>query len=164
MNFSADIKGAAELEKVLRALPLELARRDLTASMMAGANIVRRAVQERAPVRSEPGAKRRSFGRTQPGFLALAIIRARVRRTLQSVTVAVGTGRAFWGNFKEFGTRYVAAAPWFRPAIDASMPAALNLIGLDLGKRLEKTTIRLAGPYLKSGLALRGGLFSRLGS
>jgi HK97 gp10 family phage protein len=147
MSVTVQIKGAAELDRVLRQLPVEIARKELTGAVMEGANIVRRAVQDAAPVRVDPTPKaigKGGKGRL-PGYLRANIRRGVVRAGTASVTIAVGTGAAFYGFMLEFGTRFMAARPWFRPAWEASREAALAKIGLALGKRVERAAERLAG-------------------
>lgn len=146
MTITVSIKGAAELDRVLKQLPVVVARRELTAAVMEGANIVRRAVQDAAPIRADATAKAIGKGKGRlPGYLKASIRRGVVKFGDASVTVAVGTGRAFYGLFTEFGTRHQAARPWFRPAWEASREAALAKIGLALGKRVERAAERLAG-------------------
>jgi HK97 gp10 family phage protein len=147
MNFQYRITGASELDRVLKQLPTQVAKKELTGAVMAGADIVRKNAQSRAPFRFEPsGPIQRSKGVTYPGELKRSIRRRVQKMGTASVTVAVGIGRAFWGMFREFGTRHEPARPWFRPAWDESKLAALNKIGLELGKRIEAAAARLAGP------------------
>lgn len=153
MNFQYRIDGAAELDKVLRQLPIQVAKKELTGAVNAGADIVKKNLQSRAPFRfNPPGPIKRAKGATNPGELRRSIRRRVQKNGEASVTVAVGIGRAFWGMFQEFGTRFMPARPWFRPAWDESKLAALNKIGIELGKRIEAAAKRLAGPLSKSGL------------
>jgi HK97 gp10 family phage protein len=143
------IHGLEELDRALQQLPKDIARKELRASVMAGARIVEKAAEDRAPVRDVPGWIQRSFGLTGRGFLKRSIRRATVKSGGASVTVQVGIGRAFWGALLEFGTRYMPARPWFRPAWDASREAAARKIGEDLGKRIEKNALLLGSASVR---------------
>jgi hypothetical protein len=63
------IHGLEELDRALQQLPKDIARKELRASVMAGARIVEKAAEDRAPVRDVPGWIQRSFGLTGRGFL-----------------------------------------------------------------------------------------------
>jgi HK97 gp10 family phage protein len=146
VTIQFDIRGAAEIERVLKRLPQEVARKELTGAVMDGANIVRRAWRDAAPVRTDATPKpigKGGRGRL-PGFLKANIRRGVVKFSDASVTVAVGTGRAFYAFFREFGTRHQPAVPWARPAWENAAPAALAQIGISLGKRVERAAARLA--------------------
>lgn len=139
--------GAAELDKVLQQLPVEVAKKVLRGAVMSGAGVVVSEARLAAPRRT--------------GKLIREIRRKLDKQSTHSVTVQVGVGKAFYGLFQEFGTRFMPARPWFRPAWEASKMAALNQIGRALGRGIEDAAVRLAGRFSKSGLASRNGVVSR---
>jgi HK97 gp10 family phage protein len=151
------IRGAKELDAVLKKLPPAIAKKVLPGAVMTGAQVVRRAAKARAPDSGAPAKlRKRKATAKNYGKLKDNIIARRDRRDMSaSVTVRVGIGRAFWGIFSEFGTSKQSARPWFRPAWEESKRRALDAIGKSLGRRLEKAAVRLAGPFAKSGLARR---------
>jgi HK97 gp10 family phage protein len=143
------IHGLAELDRALTQLPKNIARKELRASVMAGARVIEKEWEARAPVRAEPGYIQRSFGPTGRGFLRRSIRRATIKGGGASVTVAVGIGRAFWGALLEFGTRFMPARPWARPGWDAKKGEAAQKIGEELGKRIEKNALLLGSASIR---------------
>lgn len=139
------IEGAKELDRVLKRLPKKIRGKVLRQALMAGARVIRKAMRQRAPVRT--------------GKLQMSIAARRDRgaeRGGASVAVKVGPlGRGFYGMFIEFGTSRQPARPWARPAFEESKNEALDKTGGQLGKAIEREAARLAGPLRKSGLIRR---------
>lgn len=140
------VNGAAELDRVLKLLPKQIGAKVLQGAVMAGAKPIQEEAQRLAP--------------RATGKLAANIIRARPRRErgrarrVGAVLIGPST-RAFYGLFLEFGTSTIPAQPFLRPAFDAKAGEALARIGAELGKRIERAAVRLAGPLAKSGLVRR---------
>ncbi len=161
MATTVRITGAREMEAVLRRLPGEIAQKALTAALRQAAEPVLDEARARAPVGKESKGRvrfRRSrkgkvtvsnYGKLRP---SLRIATVPASRTPHSATVVVTVGKAFWGLFVEFGTRFMAARPFLRPAFEARKMEALNRLGQSLGEQIEKAARKLAGPYAKSGL------------
>ncbi len=155
------IKGAREMEQVLRQLPAQIAKKTLTAALRAAAEPILDEARRRAPVGTESKGRVRlrtsrrgkvsiaNYGKLKP---SLRIATVPAGKTPHSATVVVTVGKAFWGMFVEFGTRFMAARPFLRPAFEAKKMEALNRLGKALGERIEKAAKKLAGPYAKSGL------------
>ena len=136
------IEGAAELDKVLKALPKRMGERALVAAVRAGANIIRDEARARVPVGT--------------GRLRDEIVVKRIRTGQASLTMRLGPLRSsFYGMFFEFGTSIQAARPFLRPAFDAKVGEALGALGTRLGKRVEAEAKKLAGPLAKAGLVKR---------
>ncbi len=161
MTIRTRIEGAAELDRVLKLLPKAIGERVLANAVRAGAKIIRDEARAKAPVRVSGGlirlGKKSSKGRI-PGFLRANIITAKARRgtSSDSVTIHVGPSRkAFYGLFQEFGTRFHSARPFLRPAFDNNVEKAIKVIGIKLGKDIERAAVKLAGPLAKSGLVKR---------
>jgi len=133
------ITGAKEMEQVLKRLPDQLAKKHLRAAVRAGAVVVSKEAKASAPRGQEPAGE---YGRLHENISIKLNRKSRL-----SVHFMVHNGAAFWGLFLEFGTRLMAAIPWFRPAFERSAPAALDKIGDRLGKGLEKEATALAGRY-----------------
>lgn len=133
------LEGAKELDRVLGKLPKQLRGRVLTRAVRGGANIVRKEMRGRAPVET---------GRLRDNI----VTRARRDRGA-SVTVSVGPARrTFYAGFIEFGTRFLPARPFLRPAFETVKFAALEEIGKRLGTEIEKAAVKLAGSFATSGL------------
>lgn len=155
------LTGAAELNKVIKQLPVELQKKVYMQALRKGANIVRDAAKERAPYGTDfekrSYVKRKRNGSATTRFVKL---RDEVRITVTTKTdisfaLAVHVGSAYWGMFQEYGTSNMAARPWLRPAFDATADNALNTIGIEMGKGVERTATKLAGSLAKSGLLRR---------
>lgn len=133
------IEGAAEIQKVLDTLPKRIQGKVMVAALRAGGNEIRKDAKARVPIRSEPGPKPLKKGSRRgrlPGFLRASII---VRKVPGADMIEVGSSkRAWYGRLLEFGTRYMSARPWLRPAFDEKGPAALAKIGESLRKNIER--------------------------
>ena len=158
------VKGLAELHKVLQNLPEELEKKVLRNALRAGANEFKKAAQAKVPVKS--GALRKSI-RVKTS--------ARKGRYRLKATVTAGNAEAFYAHMVEFGTasyytgsgKSVGAPyeikpakskalaflgmardavvhpgihpqPFMRPAFDAGSEAAINAFAESVRKRLSK--------------------------
>lgn len=150
-GVTTGLSGVQAMERVLKKLPGKLAERELTSAARAGANVIRKAVRERAPESGESAEQRskRSTSGKDYGPLKKNIRVTRLRKTSRSVEMAVHNGPAFWAKFLEWGTSKLAARPFFTPAFEASAQPALARTGKTLARRLEKTAKELAGPLSK---------------
>lgn len=158
------ITGAREMEAVLRQLPAAIAKQALTKALRHAAQPVLDEARALAPVGQESKGRVRlrhtkrgkitisHYGKLKP---SLRIATVPASQTPHSATVVVTVGKAFWGMFVEFGTRFMAARPFLRPAFESKKMDALNRLGKALGEEIEKATKKLAGPYAKSGLRRR---------
>ena len=138
----SQLTGFKELDKVLKALPGQLAERELTAAVRAGANVIRKEARARAPRGGVPSEISKKFG---PLHKKIRV--ARVKKTRHSVEFVVYEGSAFYALFIEFGTKDIAPRPFMAPAFDISAQAALAQIGKTLAKGIEKTATELAGKF-----------------
>lgn len=152
------ITGARELARVLDKLPDKIGRKVVVSSMRQAANLVRKEIRARAPVRAGGGAKAVKIGKggqaigRLPGFLRAHIAVNNLRRA-RVPTLRIGPTRdAFHGLFQEFGTVHHPAQPFIRPAFDAAKARMLGSIGKRLGINIEKAAVKLAGSFAKSGL------------
>ena len=146
------IQGLAELHKALQQLPEELEKKILRGALGAGARVMKKAAQERVPVKS--GALRKSV-RVKTS--------ARKGRYRLKATIVAGNKEAFYAHMVEFGTaRHMIRAgakkallfggvmreqvehpgadphPFMRPALDASSEAAVQAFAEHVRQRLEK--------------------------
>jgi HK97 gp10 family phage protein len=144
MILKTQITGASEINKVLKQLPDRTQKRQLQAAARKGANVIRDAAVARAPFGTEQAAGK--YGHLRDNIKVTA---ARGNNA-SSVRVVINTGKAFWGNFLEFGTRFISARPFMRPALDETAGKAIGEVGKALGKGVEKEAAILAGPYAKA--------------
>lgn len=146
-SLKVEIKGARELDELLKQLPDRVAKQVLAGALMSGGQVIRAEIQRRAPVRHDAGAKKIGKGAKGrlPGFLRASIARRRIRRGSAALTIGVGPLRsAFYAMFQEFGTRHQPARPFMRPAFDAKAGEALQKIGEALGRGIDRAAARLA--------------------
>jgi len=161
MPEQVHIRGAREMEQVLQQLPDYIAKRVVNGALRKGAAVVLDAARARAPVGQESKGRVRlrvtkkgkvsvsNYGKLK---LNLRIVNIPPSKTSHSAAVAVSVGKAFWGLFVEFGTRFMRARPFMRPAFESTKYQALDVIGKALGEGIEKAAVKLAGPLAKSGL------------
>ena len=136
------ITGLREADALLRQLHQRVETRVLQAATMAGARVIAKEVKNSAPV----GAGEQSPASKQYGRLAknikvapLRSAKARGRRGAR-----IDTGNAFWALFLEFGTRFLAARPFFRPAVDRSERAAVDKLRLTMVVGIEREAKKLS--------------------
>lgn len=153
--IDAKVEGLAGIDRILRELPENIARRELGAALRVGGNVIAKEARLRAPDSSEPHPR---------GDLRsnIRVRRARASNTVGALAVAVTTGAAWWGKFIEFGRAAVKvkkkrvlsdglaifgtevaaapARPFMRPAFDSAGPRAIEAIA----KRLKAGVLRQA--------------------
>jgi HK97 gp10 family phage protein len=131
-----EVKGLSELIDKLSKLPDKMAKRLFVLAISQGAKVIQDEVALRAPVR-QPGPHERAgkpiaTGKATlryPGNLKKQIVRRKVKREGQKVTYQVKpTPRAWYGRLVETGTRFAAARPFMRPAIDAKGEASIKRV------------------------------------
>lgn len=137
--ISIKIEGAAEIQKVLDSLAPRVRGKVMVAALRSGGNVIRTSAKQRIPIRSEPGAKAFRKGGSKgrlPGFGRASVI---VRKVRGGDIVEVGASkRAFYLRFLEFGTRFISARPWLRPAFDETGAAVLERIGASLRTNIDR--------------------------
>jgi HK97 gp10 family phage protein len=141
------IQGLAEVKEVFKQLPVEIARKALRGAMLDGAEVIRKEAQRLAPIRAESSLKKMSKRKLRKaGFLKASIMkRMRARPREGDMTVSVGWSKdAFYGSFIEFGTRFITARPFLRPALDSKATEASKRIATRLGPQINNIIKRLA--------------------
>jgi len=151
--MNVDVKGLKELDDLLKSLPEQIQRKALAQANLAGAAVLKEEAKSRAPVRSDPpGPMKVSKGSSKgrlPGFLRASIKAWRIKGGAKgSVTHGIGTrGYAFYGKFLEFGTKYITARPFLRPALDVAYLRAIEAVASVLKQKIEKEIVKQAkGP------------------
>lgn len=138
------IHGAAEMAKVLEALPEHLAKKSLVKALRLAGEVVREAAEVTAPRDSGELAKN-------------IIVRSARGNTGTGATVQVGpSSDVFYGLFTEIGTKNIMPKRWLTRAFDFSAEQALHVLGAALGRELEQTAEKLAGDYKTSGARAPG--------
>lgn len=119
------VEGLTALDRQLHSLPVSVAGRALTASVRAGARIVKEAVRDKAPVHT--GALRDNL------YLANERTGSDAEKT---VLVGIRNRKTYYWRFVEFGTRKMAARPFLRPAFDGCEHEAVDAITDKLDQRI----------------------------
>lgn len=151
---STKIDGLKELNEALKRLPENVAKNVLRGATNAGASVIRKEAQQRAPVYTGNVGT----GHPPPGTLKKSIIQ-RQRRDLSglvkqvfNIGVRAGVTRDKAGNKKlgayywwwvEFGTSKMAAKPFMRPAFEAQKLAAVEAIRKYLAERIPREAEKL---------------------
>lgn len=139
-----DIKGLKELDDFLRQLPEQIQRKALVQATAAGARVIRDGARGRVPVRAIPSGPikvgKKATKARLPGYLRASIGTWRIKKAAKgTVTYGVGArGYAFYGKFLEFGTKYITARPFLRPALDALHLWAIEAVASVLRQKVEK--------------------------
>ncbi len=152
------VDGLKELQAALKELPERIARNVLRGSVNAGATVIRKEAQARAPVSSGPARK----GQSPPGTLKRALYQKQIRElsslVKQTFIVSVRKGKqyrnqgkkgnlsqdAYYARFVEFGTAKMAARPFLRPAFEARKHDAVAAIKAYLERRIPEEVAKLA--------------------
>ena len=151
------VKGAAELVKLLNQLPARVAKNGLRNAVYAGARVVRDEAKSRAPKAAEVMPNQ-----PPPGTLRRSVIMKHIPElsslTRQTFFVTVRHGKkyrfqgkkknlsqdAWYWRFIEFGTIKMAARPFLRPALEVKRQEAVDAITTRLASRIEAEAKKLA--------------------
>ena len=112
------LRGFDEADAVLRDLPDAVENRVLQKATRAGGNVWRKLLRAAAPKHSGKQSPASAQYGTLVRNIKTAVLRKAKAKGRRGVRVSTGAG--FWGMFLEFGTRFIAARPWFRPTVEAS--------------------------------------------
>lgn len=134
-NINFEIKGAKEMERLLKELGPRVAQRVGDAALRAGAKPIVDAAKQRVAVRS--GALRDS----------ITVVSDR-RRNDDARVVLIGFKKPASGHAHliEFGTAHSAAKPFMRPAMDEKAQEALNEEARVLARGIDREAKKLAKP------------------
>ena len=136
------VSGFKDAEKLLQQLPQNVENRVLQAATMAGARVLAKNVKVRAPRSS--GKRSKASLKYRQLFKNIRTVRLKNARKRGQRGARVDTGNAFWGLFPEFGTRYITARPWFRPAVTEAQDAALDKLREALARGIDREATKLA--------------------
>lgn len=140
------IVGAAELEWALKKLGEKIGNKVLDAALRAGARPIVKEAKRLVPVRS--GELKRSI------TVRKATKRQR-RRGFGEIFIGFRGEVSRRAHLSEFGTVHSRADPFMRPALDAKAQEAIDIVGKQIGSRVEKAAAELAGKAPMSRLTRR---------
>lgn len=143
MTVRFDIRGFDELDKMLKDLGPEVGTKAGQIATRKAGQFVAKKVRAAAPVGD--GDTSRTYNTAAGpvtvdyGHLKRNIkVQKKRKNRRKTVGTIIGTGNAFWGRLLEFGTRKMAARPWFGPAMKSSSGEALNIMKAELRKAITK--------------------------
>jgi len=142
--INVDVKGLKELDEFLKTLPEKIQRKALMQATSAGARVIRDSARGRIPVRTNPRGPikvgKDALKARLPGYLRASLGIWRIKKGAKgTVTYGVGArGYAFYGKFLEFGTKYITARPFLRPALDNSYLWAIEAVASVLKQKIER--------------------------
>ncbi|UHQ21888.1 HK97 gp10 family phage protein [Lysobacter sp. 5GHs7-4] len=158
MGSESFIKGAAEVERKLRALSPQLQRKALNQAMRKGMAPVKRAAVTRARAFDDPATAQsiakeivirsnRRKGRQLGGFVVQVGVRGGARAYVSNKgnrragrvgKSYEGGGNVFHWRFLEFGTAKMRAQPFMRPALSENVDAVTNITVSELSAAIDK--------------------------
>ncbi|ARK91065.1 HK97-gp10 family putative phage morphogenesis protein [Burkholderia pseudomallei] len=132
---SVQIVGLNDLRVDFERLAKSQSRAALRKATLAGAAIIRDEARKRAPKKT--GKLRRNIvsaalRQKDASGLATAGVRVRTKGKADS------PNNAFYWRFDEFGTQYMKAQPFMRPAFDASIADAEGAIRTELAHAIDR--------------------------
>jgi len=144
---SKNLTGFKEFAKALRELGPRVGRKHLRASTAKGAAVIRKEARALAPV--DTGEMRKDIQikreRTSGDNVASYSVYTRGGKRSRLAGKARNVDKdSFYWKFVEFGTVRMAAQPFMRPAFEAKKEEAVDALGAELDKRIQKEATDLA--------------------
>ena len=135
MDPNIKVEGFKELQRAFRAMPQEFSEKVLVSGVNAAAKIIRDAARDAAP-------RNKGDHRSAPSYAYGHLFENIKFKTLRkrnniSRAAVVGRGRAYWGEFLNRGTRYIAATHWYEHARDRSIDFALSTMKSQMVKKMN---------------------------
>lgn len=136
MEFDFKVEGFREMSNVLKKLDRDVERKLGLSALRSGA---RKILAE---------AKRRVRKKTRR--LEKAIIIKALPKKSKVIQLAIGVKRgkkrndetgAWYGHLIEFGTKFMPAKPYLRPALDSRHKEAIRVVGKRLWQLINKTVL-----------------------
>lgn len=132
-KLTFEIKGAKEMENLLKALGPRVASKAGDKALRAAAKPIVDQAKRLVPV--DTGALRRSI---------TAQIGRRTKASERVILIGFRPPTSARAHFTEFGTSHSAAHPFMRPAMDTRMHQALREMGRVLGAEIESSAMQMA--------------------
>lgn len=147
------VDGLKALDNALKQLPLELQRKELRGAIAKSSKILKNEIIAKAPVKT--GKLRdnvyAAFSKSKSDVGRATYVvgvrngkkrkyaNTRRNRQLNRVGQRYETdGAAFYWRFIEFGTKFMPARPFIRPAFESTRVDVVNSIKTNLGKSIKK--------------------------
>ena len=147
MDVTYKLEGAAEFANLLKNLPMEMEKKAVLTAVRSAANVVKKAVQRKAPVYQGRGHASRTTSTWAntgsnvsmlPGALKRSIVAK--KNPKKKLGMLVGPGRAFYAMFLEWGAKAHTIVP-------------MGLRGVRKPKRVSNEAFAAARSKAPRGLA-----------
>lgn len=143
--MEVEVHGLRELrEALLRKIPTEMRGKVLQQALTAGAKVIADDAKARAPARS--GVLKRAIWSFRNRQNSNGVYEERAIRPRSGKKFQKSKRDAFYWRFVEFGTRFMAAQPFMRPAFESRKEAALKAIMQRLAVAIDKAARKAAWP------------------
>ncbi len=133
MQVTTKVDGLKELDKALNQLPDKVHNRVLQKAVTSAVRKARKEIKSSAPRGAVPSQASEEYGQL---YKNIKVGKARTKRSRKAAFVS--TGKAFWGYFLEYGTRFIPAQPWFVPAFERSQGPMMDQLKEVLRKGIDK--------------------------
>ena len=141
----ADLKhlhGFDAFDRLLNKLSENVEHKVLQSAASAGARVLAKEIKTRAPEgKGKQSSASKTYGYLKSNII-VQVLRRKKRKGIRGSRV--NTGDAFWSWFLEFGTRYMPARPFIRPAVDAKQNEAVEKMRVILSRGIEREIKKLA--------------------
>ena len=143
-----EMLGLKELGAAMSLLKSDIAKKIGFAGVLAGANIIKKSAQAKAPIAEKAYIARQKAGDkgvlVQPANIARQIVNKRIKSELTAEYIVTVRGKRQHGyaaniaRLQEFGTVNQSPQPFLRPAFEADKESAAKAIKDRLEKRIIK--------------------------
>jgi|JI9StandDraft_1071089.scaffolds.fasta_scaffold487458_1 HK97 gp10 family phage protein len=143
-----EVSGLKELGAAMSLLGSDIAKKISFAGVLAGANIIKKSAQAKAPIAEAAYIARQKAGDkgvlVQPANIARNIVNKRIKSDLTAEYIVTVRGKRQHGyaaniaRLQEFGTVKQSPQPFLRPAYEAEKENAVKAIKDRLEKRIIK--------------------------
>lgn len=136
------VQGLSDLARNLESLPARVSTSVQLSALRTGAEPIRKAMEDKAPQRPP-----------KPDLKDEIVVSQARGQDAQEKAVSIGPSKArFYGSFLEYGTAYMAAQPFARPAFDENWRQALDLIRVQLWAALAARGLSVPFPETSTDL------------
>lgn len=152
------LQSVAEFKKGMEALGTEVstkigvranirAARHLEKKLVAAAPVSHRASTTKSRKAKDGTVTKFDFGHLRDNIRVKRQKAVKQHHIIHLVTV----GRAFWGTFLEWGTRFLAPHPWMRPTVESSRDELETIQMTELANGIERAAKKKFGRTLPNG-------------
>ena len=147
MADTKNLTGFTELAKALRELGPRVGRKHLRAATSKGAAVIRKKARELAPV--DTGEMRKDIQQkrektSSDNIASYSVYTRSGKRSRLSGKARNVDKDSFYWKFQEFGTAKMPAQPFMRPAFESEKEKAIDELGTELDKRIQKEAADMA--------------------